>query len=331
MSNIAGKAYAMNLVTPVYVKTAWLNILFVPGIATLTKAIAHFMGHSISLTPWYLGFASLIGLYFLISGLATWIGIKLGAIGKLNEYVQWIISLALFTVAIVSTLNTITAILLLLIGAALIVLGLTLLKNGVTWLNRLIFWLAGLKIFQATAFAGLLTLSLIHYARWVILKNSDFPHLSPEQPKENLKYGYMFFFSNFNGSWTQYVDSFSVAIPGGLNLLWNKNLGWKNAKVETPFNGYVTRNQIETEHYYNAYPLASSNDVKSAKQVKVEVLNLANQVENMSPEAFKTAFEKATLKLQSDLSQMEPTPIVSLANEAIQRREQIQAKYSIQP
>lgn len=329
MSNIAGKAYAMNLVTPVYVKTAWLNILFIPGIAILTKTIAHFSGYPISLLPWYFGFSSLIAVIFLLSGLAGWIGIKIGAIGKLNEFTQWFISLILFAVSIASSLNTGMALLFTLIGVGLIALGLILLKNGVTWLNRLIFWLAGLPIFQKSAFNGLLTLSLIHYARWVILRDSDFPHLSPEQPKEKLKYGYNFFFSNFNGSWTQYVDSFSVAIPGGLNLLWNKNVGWKDAKVETPFNDYVMHNQIDTEHYYNAYPLASSNDVKSAKLVKTEVLKLAKNIDSMTPLEFKKAFQKTTLQLQADLSQMEASPIVSLANQAVVRRIQIQKHYSL--
>ena len=329
MSNIAGKAYAMNLVTPVYVKTAWLNLLFVPGIALLASAISYFTACPISYLPWGWGLLSIGGLIFLLSGLLTWIEIKvIPVIGHINEYKQWFISLVMFVVALLSTLNLGLAIFFGVLGAALIVVGLVFLKNGVVWLNRFVFWLAGIKAVQNMAFNGLIQLSLIHYARWVILRDSDFPNLSPDQPKEKLKYGYNFFLSNFNGSWTQYVDSFSVAIPGGLNLLWLKNVGWKNARVETPFNGYVQRNQIETEHYYNAYPLASSNDVKSAQTVKKEVISLASKVASMSPEDFKVAFEKVTLDLQADISQMEPSPIVSLANEAVERRENILAKYS---
>jgi len=78
------------------------------------------------------------------------------------------------------------------------------------WMNRLFFWASG----KYTPFlGGLLTLSLIHYARWVIIKPTQFPRLSADQPKEDLQYTYMFFFSNFNGSWDQYVDSFTFAIP----------------------------------------------------------------------------------------------------------------------
>ncbi|MEJ7605597.1 MAG: hypothetical protein WKF37_04885 [Bryobacteraceae bacterium] len=94
------------------------------------------------------------------------------------------------------------------------------------WLNRVIFW-ATVK--HKPFLSGLLTLSLIHYARWVILKPGEFPRLSPEQPKEDLKYYYMIFFSNFNGSWDQYVDSFSSAISGGLDKFWFKSIKYPNS------------------------------------------------------------------------------------------------------
>ena len=91
------------------------------------------------------------------------------------------------------------------------------------WLNRLLFWAAQLPVGKKSL-NGLITLSLIHYARWAIVKPGQFPRLDSSQPKENLKYTYMFFLSNFNGSWTQYVDSFHMSIPSGLNLFWAKNV-----------------------------------------------------------------------------------------------------------
>ena len=59
------------------------------------------------------------------------------------------------------------------------------------WLNKVIFWAAGKR---PSTLKGLITLSLIHYARWVVVDRDQFPHLSPKQPKENLRFGYMFFF-----------------------------------------------------------------------------------------------------------------------------------------
>lgn len=186
--------------------------------------------------------------------------------------------------------------------------------------NKAVFWAVGTRYF-APRLDGLLTLSMIHYARWVILRDKDFPRLSVEQPKEKLKYGYMLFFSNFNGSWEQYVDSFSAAIPKGLNLLWRKNVGWPSAVPEQPFHRYVEFNQIWTDYYYSAYPMAASNDVKAAQRVKDRLRQLvATTSARDTPEQFASKYNLLLKDLQGDLSVMDATPIVSLAAEEIAAR-----------
>lgn len=186
-------------------------------------------------------------------------------------------------------------------------------------LNRLIFWMLGTPLFAARL-RGLLTLSMIHYARWVILRGEDFPRLARSQPKEDLHYGYMLFFSNFNGSWEQYVDSFAAAIPGGLDLLWFENVAWPNAVPEQPFHRYVEFNQVWTDYYYSAYPMAASNDVKSALRVKRKLCELAERPSDVSAEEFLYQYNLMLKDLQGDLSPLAPSPIVSLAAEAIAAR-----------
>lgn len=196
-------------------------------------------------------------------------------------------------------------------------------KWYMVWINKFLFWLGGTSYFQSKL-SGLLTLSLIHYARWVILKPSTFPRLDPSQPKEDLIYSYEFFFSNFNGSWAQYVDSFSSAIPGGLDLFWYRNVKYPNSVPFTTFHDYITYNQIWTSHYYNAYPMASSNDVKSAKDLKSKLLDFMQDSKSDTPEVFQQKYNRLLLGLQHHLSQMGPTPIVSLATQAIAERRRLQ-------
>jgi hypothetical protein len=193
-------------------------------------------------------------------------------------------------------------------------------RPSLTWINKFIFWL-GNQPWMISKLIGLITLSLIHYARWTIVSNRQFPRLDKSQPKEDLKYSYMFFFSNFNGSWEQYVDSFHMAIPGGLDLFWKLNIKYPKSIPLQPFHEYITYNQIWTNHYYNAYPMAASNDVKSAKYLKAELLEfIAQTPSNESPEAFQKRFNKLLFDLQADICLMEPTPIVSLAAEAVAQR-----------
>tara|TARA_R110000744_G_scaffold209447_5_gene328364 strand:+ start:5407 stop:6102 length:696 start_codon:yes stop_codon:yes gene_type:complete len=166
---------------------------------------------------------------------------------------------------------------------------------------------------------GLLTLSLIHYARWTIIKK--FPHIDASQPKEELKYHYMLFFSNFNGSWKQYVDSFHMAIPSGLDLLWYKNVKYPNSVPLQPFHNYITYNQIWTNHYYNAYPLAASNDVKGAQELKEALAKFINESDlNNDAELFQRRFELLLASQQRNLGLMAPTPIISLSAKAVIER-----------
>ena len=190
-----------------------------------------------------------------------------------------------------------------------------------SWLNRLFFWASSV---YTPFLSGLLTLSLIHYARWVIIKPSQFPNLGHGQPKEDLKYHYMFFFSNFNGSWDQYVDSFSSAIPKGLNLFWTRNIQYPGSVPMLPFHHYITRNQVWTDHYYNAYPMASSNDVKSAKRVKQALLAFIDDVKDDGPAQFQEKYNRLLLGLQHDISGMGANPVVSLAAKAVEERRRIE-------
>ena len=186
-----------------------------------------------------------------------------------------------------------------------------------TWLNKVIFWKAATS---PETLKGLKALSLIHYAHWVIIGKNQFPHLDRTQPKENLKYAYMMFFSNFNGSWNQYVDSFTFAIPSGLDLFWKFNIRYPHSVPLTPFHKYIQYNQVETSHYYSAYPMAASNDVKAAARVKQALIAFDDQSAHVSPEQFLVDYRALLRALQADLGDMHPNTIVSMSATAIEKR-----------
>lgn len=184
-------------------------------------------------------------------------------------------------------------------------------------LNKFIFWYANKN---KGSFIGLATLSLIHYARWLIIDRRQFPHLDESQPKEDLHYHYQLFNSNFNGSWAQYVDSFTFAIPSGLDLLWKWNVRYPRSVPMTPFHDYIRYNQVDTDHYYSAYPLATSNDIKNAKDVKEQLVAFDKAIANDNAETFLKKYHGLLNSLQNKLGYMEPTPIVSMAANAVEER-----------
>lgn len=197
------------------------------------------------------------------------------------------------------------------------------LSKWTAWIQKLTFWaLTHIKwsLVQNTL-RGLQTLSLIHYARWVILRDDQFPHLHPSQPREKLKYHYMIFSTNFNGSWDQYVDSFSMAISTGLDLFWFKNIKYPCSVPIQPFHHYIKYNQVWTDHYYNAYPMAASNDIKGAQSLKEGVCDfISHTPAQESPLDFQRRFNQLLLKQQHNLSPMSASPIVSLSAAAVAER-----------
>jgi hypothetical protein len=123
---------------------------------------------------------------------------------------------------------------------------------------------------------GIARLSIIHFARWVLIRRRDWPNLG--QPKASLVDDYMLFISNFNGTWDQYIDAFSDGLPSGLDLFWYSSTRYPHSIPTTPFKTYIRANQIDTDYYYNATPGAAQRDIKAALRVREAILALAEHI-----------------------------------------------------
>src|SRR5271155_2401499 len=99
-----------------------------------------------------------------------------------------------------------------------------------SWVQWLIFMAARAL---PSSLEGLLGLSLIHFARWVIIRRDQWPDMG--QGKQTLQHDYMLFCSNFNGTWDQYIDAFSDGIPGGLDLFWYTSIKYPHSIPITTF------------------------------------------------------------------------------------------------
>lgn len=180
----------------------------------------------------------------------------------------------------------------------------------ITWINRLLFMAArGLP----SNLMGLLGLSLIHFARWVIIKPEDWPDLG--QGKEKLKNDYMLFCSNFNGTWDQYIDAFSDGIPSGLDLFWYSATKYPKSIPVTPFKDYITFNQIQTDYYYNATPGAAQRDIKTSLMIYDQILALTALHATATPQEFSEAYKAAAFKMQIGLGDPGFGPVASLDTE----------------
>src|SRR5580693_9767695 len=176
-----------------------------------------------------------------------------------------------------------------------------------TWIVRVFFFILGaIKPLQK----DLIQLSFIHFARWVIVKRTGFPRLSEQQPQEELKYDYLIFFSNFNGTWNQYIDAFSAVLSQGLNLIWRWSEKFPGSVPVTLFKEYIARVQFDTDYYYTAYPHATANDLKSAHIVQSSFDSLSAVAAQSTPLQFAEAYLGFVLQVQSHLGETGEAPVV---------------------
>ncbi|WP_431282051.1 hypothetical protein ACQW02_22010 [Humitalea sp. 24SJ18S-53] len=175
-----------------------------------------------------------------------------------------------------------------------------------TWINRFIFMVART---QPQQLGGLLGLSIIHFARWVMIRRDQWPDLG--QGKPQLANDYMLFVSNFNGTWDQYIDAFSDGIPNGLDLFWYSSTSYPGSIPITPFKTYIRHNQVDIDYYYNATPGSAQRDIKAAFRVRAVLDDLRQKHAAMDPAGFAAAYRRALASVQNDLPSPGYAPVAS--------------------
>jgi hypothetical protein len=136
-------------------------------------------------------------------------------------------------------------------------------------------------------------LSFIHYARWAVI--TRFPG------GERRRYPYLFFESNFNGTWDQYIDAFSEVVPDRMKAIWGSSYGFPGPLPVEPFKAYIRRSEYVANHYWSAYPGASTTEIISAQRVAHALDGFKRRSAGLSPEAFADAYARFLTDVQGDL------------------------------
>jgi hypothetical protein len=139
-------------------------------------------------------------------------------------------------------------------------------------------------------------LSFIHYARWAVVDR--FPDLDGG---EELGHDYLLFESNFNGTWDQYIDAFSEVVPFRMKAIWGTSYGFPGPDPVEPFKEYIRRNEYVANHYWSAYPGATTTEIISAEHVEAALDEFRAHARELEPEAFQRAYESLLTTIQHDL------------------------------
>lgn len=166
---------------------------------------------------------------------------------------------------------------------------------GRLWLP-LLFWFAT-TFPRASGTLG--KLSFIHFARWTLVRRIAYN--GEPQPREKLRYPHLFFESNFNGGWEEYIDAFSHILTRGMKFFWGTSYGFPQPLPTSPFKVYIKDNQIDASHFYGAYPDATTTIVLSALELQDKLAAFKQRTGGMSAEAFAAEWPKLLGEVQDCL------------------------------
>jgi hypothetical protein len=114
--------------------------------------------------------------------------------------------------------------------------------------------IAGKHVFTQGSLGGITS---IHFARWAILDRGR----------------YLFFESNYDGSWESYIGEFVDKAAGGMDLVWWTTPAYpeKGASDLEAFRSIIRRNQLKTQVYYSAYPDSTVRNILNDREISREL------------------------------------------------------------
>jgi hypothetical protein len=139
----------------------------------------------------------------------------------------------------------------------------------------------------------ILQFDFIHYVRWV--------HVRKLPDGQTLKHAHLFFESNFDGPWQDYIDAFAYVIPRDIRFVWGRGFNFPAPPPAEPLKAWIAENSMEGGTYYSAYPDASTRMCKQALTVEKALGSLVARSKSMSPEQFKAAWEQFLTDQQANL------------------------------
>ncbi len=180
-------------------------------------------------------------------------------------------------------------------GKATAITVLTPVRRGGPILLWIVFW-AGRNL--TFTLKKLQTLSFIHYARWTLIKHFPDGEAGLGQRPHHT---YLFFESNFNGTWDQYIDAFSEVVSGRMKAIWGTSIGFPGPLPVEPFKQYIRRNEYVANHYWSAYPGHTTTEIVSAGRVAAALDTFCASSADLDPKAFAAAYAEFLTSVQGDL------------------------------
>lgn len=104
-------------------------------------------------------------------------------------------------------------------------------------------------------------LSFIQAASWHVVKR--IPRGRAGGRREKVR-DQLVFQTNFNDSWSAYIDAFSFAVAPRMWMAWGSSLGFPGARPTGRFRDYIRANDLTCDYYFCAYPDGTASTTTAA-------------------------------------------------------------------
>lgn len=167
---------------------------------------------------------------------------------------------------------------------------------------RLEFWLVALirRVLRSKLPSrAVRRLSFISFARWAVIYSV--PVKARRGRVRRLPHPYVIFHSNFNGGPLEYIEAFARGLKWRMRALWGGAYGVPDPTDLTEFSTHIEAHWIPCEHYYCAYPDASTKMVLAAVELRKQFGELAELARGLEPAEFATEYARFLERVQGCL------------------------------
>jgi hypothetical protein len=177
-------------------------------------------------------------------------------------------------------------------GRALAMTVFSLLRPGGAFVQRVLF-----AIGRRRPPTDVRALGSIHYARLGIIRRVP----DHGQPEEHVRQPLQLFETNYNGTFDQYIDSFVDAVPWKMRAFWGTSYGFPWRLALQPFKRFIHANEFPIDHYYAAYPGATTKMVGAALRIADAHAQFHRHAARLGPDAFADEYRSFVTRVQGDL------------------------------
>jgi hypothetical protein len=132
-------------------------------------------------------------------------------------------------------------------------------------------------------------LSFIAFGRWAVVARVG---------GRRLPHSYILFQSNFNGAAPEYVEAFARGLTWRMRGLWGGAYGVPDPARTVDFIEYIGNHWVGCQHYYCAYPPASTKMILQALELREHIDDFAARAPGLEPDRFATEFADFVARVQ---------------------------------